>query len=331
MLASGITAIAGFGVLIFSNITMLRDFGFVTLIDLSVSLVGVLLLLPAVLALSERDDLLEAARGIGAPGDRGGAAAGPARPGRVSESEESAGEVRKHRLDPDRAAASAATTSPAPEPPEATPDLPRHQAVPVDHRHHRADARGRLLGAAVRLARRRDAPACRPVRRLHFFAAPLAASTLNGAANLSPPCTLARHDPRALNICLLAKRGAARAGVLRDGLERAASARSTRCRRSPGSSRRDQVQFAAVAVGAGHAKIAGEVRSHHWTIPVAYDSDGRVGRSVRRQRLPAGRARQARRRGVAAADRQPLAQPRATWRRGCARSSISREPVSEAR
>jgi predicted RND superfamily exporter protein len=63
VLASGITAIAGFGVLIFSNISMLRDFGFVTLIDLSVSLVGVLLLLPAVLALSERGDLPEAARG----------------------------------------------------------------------------------------------------------------------------------------------------------------------------------------------------------------------------------------------------------------------------
>ena len=54
VLASGVTAIAGFGVLIFSDITMLRDFGFVTLIDLSVSLVGVLLVLPAVLALSER-------------------------------------------------------------------------------------------------------------------------------------------------------------------------------------------------------------------------------------------------------------------------------------
>ena len=62
VLASGITAIAGFGVLVLSNITMLRDFGFVTLIDLSVSLAGVLLLLPSVLALSERDDLLEAAR-----------------------------------------------------------------------------------------------------------------------------------------------------------------------------------------------------------------------------------------------------------------------------
>jgi uncharacterized protein len=54
VLASGITAIVGFGVLIFSNIIMLRDFGFVTLVDLSVSLGGVLLVLPAVLALSER-------------------------------------------------------------------------------------------------------------------------------------------------------------------------------------------------------------------------------------------------------------------------------------
>jgi uncharacterized protein len=62
VLASGITAIAGFGVLVLSNITMLRDFGFVTLIDLSVSLAGVLLLLPSVLALSERHDLLEAVR-----------------------------------------------------------------------------------------------------------------------------------------------------------------------------------------------------------------------------------------------------------------------------
>ena len=40
--ASGVTAIAGFGVLVLSDIAMLRDFGLVTLIDLSVSLVGVL-------------------------------------------------------------------------------------------------------------------------------------------------------------------------------------------------------------------------------------------------------------------------------------------------
>ena len=58
VLASGITAIAGFGVLIFSSITMLRDFGLVTLVDLTVSLGGVMLVLPSVLALSERPDAL---------------------------------------------------------------------------------------------------------------------------------------------------------------------------------------------------------------------------------------------------------------------------------
>ncbi len=52
--ASGVTAIAGFGVLVLSDIRMLRDFGLVTLIDLSVSLVGVLVALPAVLVLAER-------------------------------------------------------------------------------------------------------------------------------------------------------------------------------------------------------------------------------------------------------------------------------------
>jgi uncharacterized protein len=62
VLASGITAIAGFGVLVFSNITMLRDFGFVTVIDLAVSLGGVLVVLPAVLTLSERGGMAERAR-----------------------------------------------------------------------------------------------------------------------------------------------------------------------------------------------------------------------------------------------------------------------------
>ncbi|HWX75191.1 MAG TPA: MMPL family transporter, partial [Solirubrobacteraceae bacterium] len=45
VLASGVTAIAGFGVLVLSDIRMLRDFGLVTLIDLSVSLAGVLVAL----------------------------------------------------------------------------------------------------------------------------------------------------------------------------------------------------------------------------------------------------------------------------------------------
>jgi predicted RND superfamily exporter protein len=52
--ASGVTAIAGFAVLALSDISMLRDFGLVTLIDLTVSLLGVLIALPAALALFGR-------------------------------------------------------------------------------------------------------------------------------------------------------------------------------------------------------------------------------------------------------------------------------------
>ena len=54
VLASGVTAIAGFGVLVLSDFRMLRDFGIVTVVDLTVSLLGVLLVLPSVLVLVER-------------------------------------------------------------------------------------------------------------------------------------------------------------------------------------------------------------------------------------------------------------------------------------
>jgi uncharacterized protein len=56
--ASGVTAIAGFGVLTLSDIAMLRDFGIVTLVDLSVSLVGVLVALPAAVVLAEGEQPL---------------------------------------------------------------------------------------------------------------------------------------------------------------------------------------------------------------------------------------------------------------------------------
>ena len=54
MLASGATAIAGFAALIASDIRMLRDFGIVTVVDLTVSLLGVLLVLPAALMWAEQ-------------------------------------------------------------------------------------------------------------------------------------------------------------------------------------------------------------------------------------------------------------------------------------
>ena len=67
--ASAVTAIAGFGVLALSEIEMLRQFGLVTLIDLSASLLGVLIALPAALMVAygspERRRLRRAVRGSG--------------------------------------------------------------------------------------------------------------------------------------------------------------------------------------------------------------------------------------------------------------------------
>jgi predicted RND superfamily exporter protein len=64
VVASGTTAIAGFAVLVLSDIRMLRDFGIVTVVDLTVSLVGVLVVLPAVLVLAERGRLTPASIGL---------------------------------------------------------------------------------------------------------------------------------------------------------------------------------------------------------------------------------------------------------------------------
>jgi hydrophobe/amphiphile efflux-3 (HAE3) family protein len=54
VLASGVTVIAGFAVLVLSDVRMLREFGIVTVVDLTVSLLGVLAVLPAALVMAER-------------------------------------------------------------------------------------------------------------------------------------------------------------------------------------------------------------------------------------------------------------------------------------
>jgi len=78
VLASGVTAITGFAVLVLSDIRMLRDFGAVTVVDLTGSLLGVLVVLPAVLALDERSafDDWDPVSGVSA---RAGVALGSAR------------------------------------------------------------------------------------------------------------------------------------------------------------------------------------------------------------------------------------------------------------
>jgi predicted RND superfamily exporter protein len=54
VLASGVTAIAGFAALIASDIRMLRDFGVVTVVDLTLALLGVMFVLPAALVWAEQ-------------------------------------------------------------------------------------------------------------------------------------------------------------------------------------------------------------------------------------------------------------------------------------
>jgi hypothetical protein len=115
-----------------------------------------------------------------------------------------------------------------------------------------------------------------PGKRLHFFAAPLAASTLIGDPNLGPPCTPARHDPRALNICLAARRTPLVLSFFVAGSHeclRQVDALQALSSRFPASA----VQFAAVDVHASRRDALRLVRSHHWTIPVAYDRDGSLG------------------------------------------------------
>ena len=54
VLASGATAVVGFAVLLASDIPMLRDFGAVTVVNLTVSLLGVMIVLPAALVWAEQ-------------------------------------------------------------------------------------------------------------------------------------------------------------------------------------------------------------------------------------------------------------------------------------
>jgi peroxiredoxin len=113
-----------------------------------------------------------------------------------------------------------------------------------------------------------------PGQRLHFFAAPLAVTDLQGDPNPNPTCSAAHHDPRALNVCLMARRGPLVLAFFVTGAAqcvRQVSALQTLAARFPAA------QFAAVAIGGAHRSTAALVRRHRWTIPVAYDRDGRVG------------------------------------------------------
>jgi peroxiredoxin len=112
-----------------------------------------------------------------------------------------------------------------------------------------------------------------PGKRLHFFVAPLATSTLNGDANVNPRCDPAHPNPRALNVCGRTPIVLALFVTGSSDCEREVDTVQQVARRFPGRG----VEFAAVAVQGSRSKTLALVRSHHWTIPVAYDKDGAVG------------------------------------------------------
>jgi hypothetical protein len=187
----------------------------------------------------------------------------------------------RHRLDPDAAAAG------HPPDPDRAAELAARQAPAarepvVDTRPYRwmIGIFGLLLVAGISVyqfaAHGVGTAGVPPGKPLHYFAAPLALSSLNGDANLRPPCTEARHDPRALNVCLLARRAPLVLAFFVTGSQeckRQVDTMQALSRTFPPS----RVQFAAVAVRSGHSAAAAVVRSHRWTIPVAYDRDGAVG------------------------------------------------------
>jgi len=187
------------------------------------------------------------------------------------------------RLDPDRAAPAAAepATEPAARPaPPAAESAARPAPPIIDPRPYRwmigIIGLVLVLGFSVHqlLSHGAGSTGVAPGHPLRDFAAPLAATNLNGAANTHPTCSPARHDPRALNVCLMARRGPlVLAFFVTDAAQcvRQVSALQTLAGRFP------SVQFAAVAINGSHKATAAAVRSHRWTIPVAFDPDGRVG------------------------------------------------------
>jgi len=179
--------------------------------------------------------------------------------------------VPQHRLDPDLAAAAAAA-----------PERPLAPVAPaIDTRPYRwaIGIFGLVLVVAISIyqfaSNGTASPGVAPGKLLHRFVAPLATSGVNLDANMNPRCDPAHPNPQALNVC---GRGPLLLAFFVTGSSactRQVDAMQSLSRQFPPS----VVQFAAVAIRASRAATAAEVRSHHWTIPVAYDRDGAVGQT----------------------------------------------------
>lgn len=113
------------------------------------------------------------------------------------------------------------------------------------------------------------------------FAAPLVTSSLVGDANVAtrfgqgaagarPACDV--RDPRALNVCALARR----APVVLAFFTSAGKCVGQLDTLQALAPRFPQARFAAVAVRGDRAALRALARRHHWTFPVAQDRDGAV-------------------------------------------------------
>ncbi len=182
-------------------------------------------------------------------------------------------EPKRYRLDPDRAAAAAGTPERA-----AVPDGPVPKPV-IDTRPYRW-AVGifgivLLIGFSVYMFTTRgiQTAGIPPGKQLHYFVAPLATSNLNGGANVNPRCDPAHPNLQALNVC---GRTPLVLGLFVTGssdCKKEIDTLQTVSREFP----QNGVQFAALAVQASRGTTAALVRSHHWTIPVAFDVNNSVG------------------------------------------------------
>ncbi len=115
-----------------------------------------------------------------------------------------------------------------------------------------------------------------PGQRLHWFVAPLATGNVDKDANLNPRCDPSHPNPQALNLCpWVADRSPVVLAFFVSG--------SSDCVRQIDTVQKvsrklgNAAHFAAVNVRGNRRTTLGLVRTHRWTIPVAFDLDGAVG------------------------------------------------------
>ena len=111
-----------------------------------------------------------------------------------------------------------------------------------------------------------------PGKSLYRFVAPLATSNVNRDVNTRPRCNPADPNPEALNVCGRTPLVLAFFVTGSGDCKRQVDTVQAVSRQFPG------IQFAAVAVDASRSDAAAQVRSHHWTIPIAYDRDDALGK-----------------------------------------------------